>query len=183
MISNIWRKSCCKRRQSKLGMSTISQDLSRKSRTAQIQIFEILPPISCSCASTNDCRPISTLWCAKNDPNQSMAQNDLPPSWIFDSIEATVFVGSFFPAAQKVLQDFVNFDEEQLSPAWCWLLLWSIKSIWTWKICCWFLGTLERRTMRADGLWQLGNCSYHIPYWSILNKSGSRIKALNLQNV
>jgi hypothetical protein len=46
-----------------------------------------------------------------------MAQNDLPPSWIFDSIEATVFVGSFFPAAQKVLQDFVNFDEEQLSPA------------------------------------------------------------------
>ena len=31
------------------------------------------------------------------------------------------------------------------SPAWCWLLLWSIKSIWTWKICCWFLGKFEER--------------------------------------
>lgn len=185
MISTIRRKSC-KRRQSKLGMSTIFQDLNRKSRTAEIQIFEILPPISCSCASMiADQSPLNVMrkkWSKSkygSEKNCSLLGSlDL---WLNRS--KSFCWQLFFPAAQKVLQDSVNFDEEELSPAWCWLLLWSIKSIWTWKICCWFLGTLKRRTMRADSLWQLGNCSYHIAYWSILNKSGSRIKALNLQNV
>lgn len=182
MISNIWRKSCCKRRQSKLGMSTISQDLSRKSRTAQIQIFEILPPSPAAVP-------------------QPMIADQSPLCDAQKMIQIKVWLRMICPLLGSLTQSKQQFLLAAFfqQPRKCFKILWiSTKNNCPlpdvdfcsgpsnpFELGRFAADSLEllRRTIRADGLWQLGNCSYHIPYWSILNKSGSRIKALNLQNV